>query len=191
MNIQELFKIGGWAMWPLLFFSIIIFTIVLERIVFFIRIDWRIVPTQKSKKYCPAAKVFHAGTTCSQENKVSAMEAEAAYQLRTLEQGFSHLSIIAALSPVVGFLGTVSGMISAFATIANAADVNVKLVAGGIFEALITTAFGLIVSLVSSVCLHILRQWTERWVTNMEYFGTKSETPPEDKNENNSQAINR
>ena len=189
MSIQELFKIGGWAMWPLVFFSVITVTVILERIVFFIRTDWKITPIKKGKRHCPAAEVFLAGKNSPQESKISAMETEAAHQLTLLEQGFSHLSVIASISPVVGFLGTVSGMIGAFASIANAADVNVKLVAGGIFEALITTAFGLIVSLAASVSLHILQQWTQRWTANMEYFGTKIESLPENKNENNSQTI--
>lgn len=183
MSIQELFKIGGWAMWPLLFFSVITFTIVLERIIFYIRTDWRITYT-KNKKRCPAAEIFNAGKTCPVENKIAAMETEAAHQLNLLEQGFSHLTIIASLSPVVGFLGTVSGMISAFATIANAADVNVKLVAGGIFEALITTAFGLIVSLAAAVSLHILRQWPDQWVTKIEYVGSKTQFSQETDREN-------
>ena len=188
MSIQELFKIGGWAMWPLLLFSVITFTIVLERIIFYIKTDWRITYT-KNKKRCPAAEIFNAGKTCPVENKIAAMETEAVHQLNLLEQGFSHLTIIASLSPVVGFLGTVSGMISAFATIANAADVNVKLVAGGIFEALITTAFGLIVSLIASVSLHILRHQTQHWASKMEYLGTKLESSQEYKNENNSQPL--
>lgn len=184
MNIQELFRTGGWAMWPLLIFSVITLTIILERIVFFIRTDWRINTSKKGKKRCPAVDVFLAGEKCLPEKKISAMEVEAAHQLKQLEQGFSHLSVIASLSPIVGFLGTVSGMISAFAAIAEAADVNVGLVARGIFEALITTAFGLIVSLAASIGLYILRLHTERWAANMEYFGSKLETLQENNNEN-------
>lgn len=171
-------------MWPLLIFSVITLTIILERIVFFIGTDWRICPTQKGKRRCPAASVFHSAENCPPEKRTLAMETEATHQLKLLEQGFSHLSIIASLSPIVGFLGTVSGMIGAFAAIADAADVNVKLVAGGIFEALITTAFGLIVSLVASIGLYILRMKTERWATDMEYVGSTQELSQENSNEN-------
>ena len=174
-------------MWPLLFFSVATATVILERIVFFIRTDWRIDTSKKGKKRCPAADVFLAGKNCLPEKRTATMEAEAAHQLKQLEQGFSHLSIIASLSPIVGFLGTVSGMISAFAAIAETADVNVELVARGIFEALITTAFGLIVSLAASVGLYILRLRTEHWAANMEYFGSKSEILQENNNENCSQ----
>lgn len=171
-------------MWPLLLFSVLTLTVVLERIVFFMRTDWRIATSKKGKKRCPAAAVFLAGETCPPEKKIAAMEAEAAHQLKQLEQGFSHLSVIASLSPTVGFLGTVSGMIGAFAAIAEAADVNVELVARGIFEALITTAFGLIVSLAASIGLYILRLRTERWAANMEYFGSKLEASQENNSEN-------
>ena len=51
------------------------------------------------------------------------------------------------IAPLIGFLGTVSGMINAFDAIANADQVNAKVVAGGIKEALITTAAGLIVAI--------------------------------------------
>ena len=60
------------------------------------------------------------------------------------------------------------------------------LVAGGIFEALITTAFGLIVSLAAAVSLHILRQWPDQWVTKIEYVGSKTQFSQETDRENHS-----
>jgi biopolymer transport protein ExbB len=63
-----------------------------------------------------------------------------------LEKGLALLSGLGNLSPIVGFLGTVVGMISAFAAIASASTVNAKVVASGIQVALITTAGGLIVA---------------------------------------------
>ncbi|MCK5218648.1 MotA/TolQ/ExbB proton channel family protein, partial [bacterium] len=66
-----------------------------------------------------------------------------------LERGLNVLSSIGSLAPLTGFLGTVSGMINAFRTIANADQVNARMVAGGIFEALITTAFGLIIAIIT------------------------------------------
>jgi len=58
------------------------------------------------------------------------------------------LSTIANLAPMIGFLGTVSGMINAFQAIKQAGDVDPSMVAGGISEALITTAAGLIVGII-------------------------------------------
>ena len=86
---------------------------------------------------------FHRGP----DRMEKVVEATAGLEVSMLERGLNLLSGIAHLAPLVGFLGTVSGMISAFSAIAAAENVSAKLVAGGIFEALITTAAGLIVAI--------------------------------------------
>lgn len=60
------------------------------------------------------------------------------------ERLLSLLDLITTLSPVLGFLGTVTGMINAFKAVSNAATVQLQVVASGLYEALYTTAFGLI-----------------------------------------------
>ena len=75
-----------------------------------------------------------------------------------MENGFNYLTALASLAPLTGFLGTVSGMIGAFSQIANATDVNAQLVAGGIYEALITTVFGLIIAIIASIAYNLLIQ---------------------------------
>lgn len=64
---------------------------------------------------------------------------------------------VGGVAPLLGFIGTVSGMIGSFQTIASADKVSVKLVAAGISEALITTGFGLIIAVVCLLAEHILR----------------------------------
>ena len=64
-----------------------------------------------------------------------------------LEKGMVWLSTVANIAPLLGFLGTVSGMISAFDAIAKAGDVEPSIVASGISEALITTASGLVIAI--------------------------------------------
>jgi biopolymer transport protein ExbB len=68
-----------------------------------------------------------------------------------LEKPLAALDFIATLAPVLGFLGTVAGMISAFRSVSEATTVQLQLVASGLYEALFTTAFGLIVSVVATV----------------------------------------
>ena len=77
----------------------------------------------------------------------SGVQREAGEVIVLLEKGLIVLSAVSTIAPLIGFLGTVSGMISAFDAIANADQVNAKVVAGGIKEALITTAAGLIVAI--------------------------------------------
>jgi biopolymer transport protein ExbB len=64
-----------------------------------------------------------------------------------LEKGMVWLATVANIAPLLGFLGTVSGMIQAFDAIAKAGDVEPSIVAGGISEALITTASGLVIAI--------------------------------------------
>lgn len=68
-----------------------------------------------------------------------------------LERPLSILDLIAMIAPVTGFLGTVTGMINAFKAVADAASVQLQTVASGLYEALFTTAFGLIISLLATV----------------------------------------
>ena len=68
-----------------------------------------------------------------------------------LERPLSVLDIIAVLAPVLGFLGTVTGMINAFRAISEAQSVQLQHLASGLYEALYTTAFGLIISVIATV----------------------------------------
>ncbi|MBP5283627.1 MAG: MotA/TolQ/ExbB proton channel family protein, partial [Treponema sp.] len=87
-----------------------------------------------------------------------AAESEAQERLRRMESGFNYLTALSSLAPLTGFLGTVSGMIGAFQSIAAATDVNAQLVAGGIYEALITMVFGLIIAIIALVAYNLLIQ---------------------------------
>lgn len=74
----------------------------------------------------------------------------------------SLLDFIAVTAPVLGFLGTVAGMIGAFGAVAESTTVELPVVAGGLYEALFTTAFGLIVSLFASMVSFLLEFAMER-----------------------------
>ena len=87
-----------------------------------------------------------------------AAETEAQERIRRMENGFNYLTALSSLAPLTGFLGTVSGMIGAFKSIADATEVNAQLVAGGIYEALITTVFGLIIAIIASIGYNLLVQ---------------------------------
>ena len=101
-----------------------------------------------------------------------AIESEANEKINSLENGFNLLTALASLSPLTGFLGTVSGMISAFQSIANAQDVNAQLVAGGIFEALITTVFGLIIAIIAITGYSLLSHVVDKFSKDIEKLGT-------------------
>jgi biopolymer transport protein ExbB len=101
-----------------------------------------------------------------------AIEAEAAEKINMLERGFNLLVALGSIAPITGFLGTVSGMISAFKSIKDAADVNAQLVAGGIFEALITTAYGLAIAIIAIAGYNIFAHFVDRFTADVEQTGS-------------------
>ena len=85
-----------------------------------------------------------------------------------LERGLIWIASVTTIAPLIGFLGTVSGMINAFEAIAAAEQVNAKLVASGISEALITTATGLMVAIPASIGYNYFVSAIDRFVIEME-----------------------
>jgi hypothetical protein len=97
-----------------------------------------------------------------------AAEAEALNLVNTLENGFGFLTALSSLSQLTGFLGTVSGMIGAFRSIAEAADVNAQIVANGIYEALITTVFGLIIAIIATAAHSLFTHVVDKFASGLE-----------------------
>ena len=119
----------------------------------------------------PIAAVLHAGLLRADRGPDAVKEAiETAGSIETsfLERGLVAIATVAQVSPLLGFLGTVSGMISAFASIAQAEQVNAKVVASGIEEALITTATGLIIAIPASIGHSFFVSRIDRFILEME-----------------------
>lgn len=180
-SLIELFKLGGPFMWVLLAFSVATVAIIIERLIYISWHDIKVAPLSRkisgllkegkkdeAEKYLEScthkqtvASIFLALLQNSKygENRMErAAESEAQERLRRMENGFNYLTALSSLAPLTGFLGTVSGMIGAFQQIATATDVNAQLVAGGIYEALITTVFGLIIAIAALVAYNLLIQ---------------------------------
>ena len=85
-----------------------------------------------------------------------------------LEKGLSTLASIAGAAPMIGFFGTVTGMIIAFHTMATADSVGPAQLAGGIYQALTTTAFGLFIGIIAFVGYNLLVARVDKAVFNME-----------------------
>ena len=85
-----------------------------------------------------------------------------------LEKGLSWISLFIALAPMLGFMGTVIGMIGAFDSIEAAGDISPSLVAGGIKVALLTTVFGLIVAMILQIFYNYLISKVDSLVNDME-----------------------
>jgi biopolymer transport protein ExbB len=102
----------------------------------------------------PAAKILYAGLERHDEGTeriMKAIENQGLIELSKLEKGLVVLATLTNVAPLLGFLGTVIGMIQAFQSIELAGEVEATLVAGGIKVALLTTAAGLVIAIPVSV----------------------------------------
>ena len=190
-SLLELWFMGGFTMWPLLFFSIVAVTIILERLIYFIYHDRKLDDLKEKVEEAirngnpDMAKEFLESQTkrrmgarilltlvkyhnISEHRLEKAVEAEAISCVTSLENGLNFLPALGSISPLTGFLGTVSGMIGAFKSIAEAVDVNAQIVASGIYEALITTVFGLCIAIAAMFAHSIFTHSVDRFSSEVE-----------------------
>ena len=119
----------------------------------------------------PVASIFYQGLDRAKDGVDSAEKAVIAYggvQMGQLEKNVSWISLFIALAPMLGFMGTVIGMITAFDKIEAAGDMQPSLVAGGIKVALLSTVFGLIVAIILQVFYNYIVAKIDSIVNDME-----------------------
>ena len=119
----------------------------------------------------PVASIYYQGLDRADEGVDIAEKAVVAYggvQMGQLEKNVSWISLFIALAPMLGFMGTVIGMILAFDKIEAAGDMNPSLVAGGIKVALLTTVFGLIVAIILQIFYNYIIAKIDSIVNSME-----------------------
>jgi biopolymer transport protein ExbB len=131
---------------------------------------------EEAKEVCantrgPVASVFHAGLLRADEGLEAAEKAIIAYggiEMSFLEKGMIWISTFITLAPMLGFTGTVQGMITAFDAIKEAAQISPAIVANGIAIALLTTLFGLVVAMLLQVFYNYFVSRIDRLVGDME-----------------------
>ena len=188
-GLVEFFNKGGKFMWGLLFLSIVGIAVIIERAITLhkARADVRklmerVVGSLKKGRLdealevCagmrgPIPQILHAGLLRAKKGTEAvekAIETAGIIEMSFLERGLIILATVANVAPLLGFLGTVSGMIGAFEAIAQAEQVSAKLVASGISEALITTMSGLTIAIPTQVAHNLFVQRIDRFVVEME-----------------------
>ncbi|MBJ7549443.1 MotA/TolQ/ExbB proton channel family protein [Marinomonas ostreistagni] len=190
----ELFKSGGPFMWPLLLCSILTLAIILER--FWTLRGNRVAPRalladvmarlredrmtleyiRSMQAQSGLSSILAAGLLSSKHGRRAMKESiqEAAnHVIHELERFMSTLGTIAAIAPLVGLLGTVVGMIKVFNVLMEQGAGNTQLLAGGISEALLTTAAGLLVAIPALAFHRYFARRIDELVVNMEQQSTK------------------
>ncbi len=183
----NLFQQGGSVMYVLLFMSILATAIILLKLYQFYRSDLRqnafigttltrltkgefaLAVEDLKKQPSPVARVLESAIQFAANPVMSSMDVEAevsrvgSAQIRKLESWLRGLSSIAHLSPLLGLLGTVTGMIVAFMNLQEAGSrVDPSILSGGIWEALLTTAFGLTVAIPAMAAFYFLEGEVDR-----------------------------
>lgn len=119
----------------------------------------------------PVASIFHAGLSKMSRglNEVEkAIQNAGAIEMAFLEKNMIWLNAVITIAPMLGFTGTVVGMIAAFDAIKAANDISPAVVAGGISQALLTTAFGLIVAMIIQTFQNVFVARIDKLVLDME-----------------------
>jgi biopolymer transport protein ExbB len=185
----EYFVDGGAFMWPILILLIFGLMFALER---FYSLMMSSINSKKffaevkdtldsdgvnsaldlcNKTRGPVAEVFHAGLSRSHrglDEVEKAIQNAGTVEMSFLEKNMIWLNLVVTVAPMLGFTGTVAGMISAFDSIEAANNISPAVVAGGISQALLTTAFGLIVAILIQLLQNFFVSRIDRLVLDME-----------------------
>lgn len=189
MEIFALFQKGGLVMYPILLASIIALTIGLERFAFYrrerLKMDDFSVKVngylqageqEKAEDLCrkagaPGEVLLTAFTEEKYGNREEVVLAAAKRKALELRRYLEYLSVIVTMAPLLGLLGTVTGMIQSFSVL-NVADGEPFAITGGVGEALIATATGLLVAILA-LCLHAyLSHRANAIIADVEYVST-------------------
>ncbi|MDR1165846.1 MAG: MotA/TolQ/ExbB proton channel family protein [Deltaproteobacteria bacterium] len=190
--LVDLIQRGGWVMYPILCCSLVALAIILER-------AWalrrgRVIPRSlvisvsdllarrqfnEAAYLCQdgqnaAARIMRQGLKIAGQNRAffkDAMEETGRRESNFLASHLELLGVIASVSPLLGLLGTVSGMINAFGAVAQAGMGNPGLLAGGIGQALLTTAAGLVIAIPAMLIHRILMSRVESLTSDLEDLG--------------------
>jgi len=181
-------------MWPLLACSVIVLTVILERTLFWIGIerrrnrvlmdeilhlagnrDWKLIrkKIQSSEDY--VIRVLTVGILHREYDMAKAMEAEARHMEKKMSRFMTVLDTIITVAPLLGIFGTVLGIISSFKMLGTGGIADPKLVTGGIAQALITTAAGLAISIITVFPYNYFKSRIEHAIHIMEKYATSLE----------------
>lgn len=197
-HVNQLFAAGGVVMWPLLICSVLAIALIAERLRFWYRVNrrqkrflrevidlYRREPeliTAKLKQYIdlPIARIFLAAVQLDEPNPEEfrlGLESEAQAEIPLLKRFNVIFETIIALAPLLGLLGTILGLITTFSSleIGNIGGSQTTGVTAGISEALVSTATGMIVAIVTLVFANLFRGLYQRQMALIQEYGGQLE----------------
>lgn len=204
----DLFFRGGPVMYPLLACSILVLTVIIERLLFWVTVDlsrnrqliedvlelcrqgdWEAVRDRVSGSKDFIIRVLVSGILHREFSMTKAMEATAAEEIQNMRRYMGVLDTMITVAPLLGIFGTVIGIIASFEALGTAGIDQPQAVTVGIAQALITTAAGLGIAILSVFPYNYFNSRVEKAVLNIEKYSTSLEIVYE-KLEGNQEASN-
>ena len=188
-NIAELLMKGGYIMIPIILLSIFSIYLFIERFIYIRRssvIDATMVSNVitgirnknieealNQVKYSNSSlgKILESGLENPGKNAKEAesyMEATANIEISVMEKDTGYLGIIAGIAPMLGFIGTISGVIKIFYNISLADNISIGIIAGGLYQKMICSGTGLIVGVIAYAAYHYLQMMIDRFSIDMQ-----------------------
>ncbi len=190
----EIFKNGGPVMYPLALCSIISLTIIIERSFFWIKIgmqrnqklvdrvlklsrqgDWEGVKKAASGSNNYVVRMIVSGILHREYSMIKAMESSAADEINRMQKFMGGLDTMITIAPLMGILGTVIGIIASFEMLGTAGIASPQAVTGGIAQALITTATGLSIAIITVFPYNYFNSRIKKAAGIMEKYATSFE----------------
>jgi biopolymer transport protein ExbB len=188
-NVAELLMKGGFIMIPIILLSLLSIYLFIERFIYIRKsavvdenLIFNIIQEIRNKKPQEAllhtrnsdtslARILESGLT--QPGKTprdveNYMEATANLEISEMEKNTGYLGIIAGIAPMLGFIGTIAGVIKIFYNISLADNISIGIIAGGLYQKMICSGTGLIVGVVAYSCYHYLQMMIDRYSIDMQ-----------------------
>ncbi len=190
----DLFFRGGPVMYPLLACSLLVLTVIIERLLFWVTVemnrnrqlieavlelgrqgDWEAIRGKVSGSNDFIIRVLVSGILHREFSMTKAMEATAAEEIRNMRRYMGVLDTMITVAPLLGIFGTVIGIIASFEALGSAGIGQPQAVTAGIAQALITTAAGLGIAILSVFPYNYFNSKVEKAVLNIEKYATSLE----------------
>jgi biopolymer transport protein ExbB len=188
-NVAELLMKGGFIMIPIILLSFISIYIFIERIIYIRQnavVDETLIKSiiseirsknpeealRKAKNNSTSmGRILESGLNQngkSPKDLESYMEATANLEISMMEKDTGYLGIIAGIAPMLGFIGTISGVIKIFYNISLADNISIGIIAGGLYQKMICSGTGLIVGVIAYTAYHYLQMMIDRFSIDMQ-----------------------
>jgi biopolymer transport protein ExbB len=188
-NVAELLMKGGVIMIPIILLSIVSIYLFIERYIYIrnaTRIDDKLIKgvinelinkqsakalVLAQKNQTAAGRILESGI--GQIGKPvkeveNYMESTTNFEISLMEKDTGYLGIIAGVAPMLGFIGTISGVIKIFYNISLADNISIGIIAGGLYQKMICSGTGLIVGVIAYTAYHFLQMMIDRYTINLQ-----------------------